>query len=128
MGDSPASSRRNAASGLVGERLRGGVVAGDERDAGAAVATRAAEIQAVDRDRLVDIAFRAWAVRSHLVRMDEAVAVVTGRRTEHGAHVLGREGGVPDDQVLEVRGQPGDLVDDALPHLDLHLAVAGLTF
>ena len=56
--------------------------------------------------------------------MDQAVAVVAAGRAEHRAHVLGRERGVPDDQALEVRRQPGDLVDHPLPHLGLHLAVA----
>src|SRR4051812_42379175 len=122
----PAVGAPKHPNSALGERLLRGVVAGNEGDAGPAVAARTAEVEAVDRDRLVDIAFRAGSVGADLVGMDQPMAVVAAGGTEHRAHVLGRECRVPDDDVLEVRRQLGDLVDHPLAHLDLHIAVAGL--
>ena len=99
----------------IGQRGAARVVARDECDSGPAVATGAAEIQPLDRDRLARIAFRAGPVRADLIRMKQAVAVVAARGAEHHPHVLGREGGVPDDAAFEIRREPGDFVDDPLP-------------
>src|SRR6478609_470990 len=102
----PAAGAAKRPSG-VRECLCGGVVSRDEGDARPAVTAGASQIQAVDRDRLIDIAFRSWTIAADLIGMDQAVAVVAAWSSEHGAHVLRRERGVPDDQLLEVGRQRG---------------------
>src|SRR6516225_10527554 len=95
-------------SGHVVERLIAGVVARRKRDARAAMASRAAEVEAVDRNRNVEESLRAGAVGSHQIRMQQAVAEVAGWRAEHGVHVIRRKRDVADHDVLEIRGEPGD--------------------
>jgi len=55
--------------------------------------------------------------------VEQAVAEVSARRCEHRAHVARREGRVLRDEAFEVRGDPADLVDDALAHLGLETSV-----
>src|ERR1700757_4484647 len=87
---------------MRGEYGLGRVVAGDERDARAAVAAGAAEVEALDAEGLIRVARGAGAVGTHLLGMDQAVAVVAARSPEHFAHVTGCERGVLGDEVGEV--------------------------
>src|SRR5262249_56563281 len=64
-----------------------GVVAGDEGDAGSAVAAGAAEVEAVDRDGRVEPAAGAGPEGSHELRVEESVAEVATGATKH--HVEG---------------------------------------
>ena len=72
-----AGSRRLWADARVLEHRVAGVVAGNERDPRAAMASRAAEVQPVNRDRHVEEAFRPRTIGSHQIRMQQTVAEVT---------------------------------------------------
>src|SRR5262245_48735647 len=117
-----AGSRSLWADARVLEQLVAGVVAGDERDPRAAMASRAAEVEPADRDRQVEEPLRPRTIGPHQIRMQQTVAEIAGRRAEHGVHVIRREGDVPDLDVAKVRREPSDLVDDLLRHLVLELA------
>src|ERR1700751_300202 len=78
-------------SGHVVQLLIAGVVAGRERNAGSVVASRAAEVEAIDRNRNVEESLRAGTVGSHQIGMQQTVAEVAGGRAEHGVHVVGRK-------------------------------------
>src|ERR1700712_2963624 len=101
----------------------GRVVARNERDTRSAMASGAGQIETVYRKRLADESSRPGPIGADLLSVEQPVAVVTAGGAEHHRHVPGREGGVPADAALEVRGQPGDLVDHSLAHLDFRSAV-----
>src|SRR5882762_6259440 len=107
----------------VVEYLVGGVVAGGERDPWTAVAAGAAEIQPIDRNWQVEESLGAGPVLTHQIRVQQSMAEVARRRSEHGLHVIRRKGDVPDLNVPEVRGELRDLLDDPRCHLVLEPTV-----
>src|SRR5271154_4449932 len=69
-GRNPGSpGRRDSA---VGEYCLRGVVAGDEGDAGSAMAAGAAEVESFDAQRQVGVSLRTGPVRPHLLGIDQA--------------------------------------------------------
>jgi len=81
------------------------------------MASGAAEVKAVDRNRKVEEAFGPRAIWPNQIRVQQAMAEVAGRCREHRLHVVGRKRDVAYHNVFEVGGKSGDLVDNTLCHL-----------
>src|SRR5215475_94868 len=77
-----AGRRMSTSRGGVEDRVAG-VVPGDERDAGPAVAPRAAEVQPLDRDLQVTPPTRARPERAHLLGMEQGMGEVAAGAAEH---------------------------------------------
>ena len=115
----PLAGRREVVEG----RVRG-VVARDEGEhPGPPWQPGAPEIQAFDRNRNIQEALGAGTIRAHQVGMQQAVTEVAVGRGEHGLHVVGRERDVTDLNVLEIRHEFRDLVDNAFGHFVFQAAV-----
>jgi len=91
---------RNGTSAEVVEHLIGGVVSGDEGDAGTAAAVGATEVEPIDSDRHIAETTGPGQVRARQAGVQQSMAEVAGGSAHHRVHVVRREGEVAD---LDVR-------------------------